>query len=921
MLTSREQPDALARLLLGRGRQAQEMGRIRVFALPGLNHQAACQLLVSNGLNIDQQGVTQLVENYSGNPLALQIVAGAIADFFGGDITAFQQEAEGIFDGIRLVLDQQFTRLSALERDILVWLAIEREAITVPTLRNNLLSPIGMGQLLEALHSLQNRSFLEPRGAGLTLQNVIIEYTTEYLVEQVCQEIAADLLTKWQETHNESRGVAPTHPIIHSFLNRFALIQAHAKTYVRQSQARLILQPLIERLMTRMDKTQLAAVIQQLLDTLRATDVKTGYAAGNLLNLVLALQFDGSGFDFSALHLRQAFLQGMTLNNVNFRDADLTHAVFTNRFGLINSVAINPTQTLIAAGTGTGEIRIWHYANRQLAVSIPGQQKPVWAVLFSPDGQLLASSDDQTVQLWQIEVSGEQVMLNNRRTLVGHTSDVHALAFDPTGKTMASAGYDQSICVWDLESGTLLQRFTGHSGYIYSIAFHPDGGLLASGSDDQTVRLWDLQCQTCRILRGHTGRVYGVAFGPAGKLLATCSTDHTVRLWNVAGGELCQTLHGHADVVHTVAFHPSGELIASGGYDETIRIWSIQKSAAAGVRGEINQILRGHTAWLRSVAFAPDGNTLISGSIDYTVRIWGLQGENGQAHHILQGHTTLIRAVAVSPDGTTLVSGSSDHALRIWDMREPGAVQVSQTLMGHTRLIRTVAFHPGGELIASGGFDKSIRLWVKNGGAWQLQRTLTGHTDLVRVVTFSPDGTVLVSAGSDQTIRVWEVTTGRHLYTLDEQSGTVWSVAFHPDGATLASGSADHTIRLWDLRNYAEPRAFMPAGKRMRTRSKPLPSAPMAKCSPAAVTTKRSACGRSTSLVKPMDSDRSSPGTRALSGLSPLAPMGRCSPVAAPIKQSACGTCANLPTVNAIKDWRDIRRGFGWSPLVPTGRQ
>ncbi|MCB0187913.1 MAG: pentapeptide repeat-containing protein, partial [Caldilineaceae bacterium] len=143
---------------------------------------------------------------------------------------------------------------------------------------------------------------------------------------------------------------------------------------------------------------------------------------------------------FTGAQLDGVNFEGASLEDANFRDADLTHAVFTNRFGLINSVAINPTQTLIAAGTGTGEIRIWHYANRQLAVSIPGQQKPVWAVLFSPDGQLLASSDDQTVQLWQIEVSGEQVMLNNRRTLVGHTSDVHALAFDPTGKTMASAG-------------------------------------------------------------------------------------------------------------------------------------------------------------------------------------------------------------------------------------------------------------------------------------------------------------------------------------------------------------------------------------------------------------------------------------------------------------------------------------------------
>ncbi|MEZ4664068.1 MAG: BTAD domain-containing putative transcriptional regulator [Caldilineaceae bacterium] len=793
LLTSREQPYALERL----GRQTQgEMGRVRVLQLTGLTQSAASELLRSNGLHTSDQEAANLIAGYSGNPLALQIVAAAIADYFAGDVAAYRQEGGGLFDGMRLVLDQQFARLSALEREILIWLAIEREVITAPMLRANLAQPAPMPEFLEALQALQNRALLEKRATGCTLQNVIIEYTTEYLIEQVCWEIVED-------------GGTGEVNLATSFLNRFALLKAQAKEYVRQSQARLIVQPLAERLATKVGKAQIAATIQRLLEALRAVDVKTGYAAGNLLNLLLAMQIDARGFDFSRLNLRQAFLQGMTLHNVDFRGANLAHAVFSDCFSLINSVAVNPAQTLIAAGTGAGEIRLWHYANRQPVAIIPGRQKTIWTVVFSPDGCLLASSDDQTVQLWEIDASGDFVSYRNYRTLAGHTSDVHALAFSPDGKMLASAGYDRTIYVWDIASGAILQQFNGHDGYVYSLAFSPDGRLIASGSDDQTVRLWEVHSPKCSILRGHAGRVYGVAFHPQGQLLATCSADQTVRLWDVARGELCQTLSGHTDIVRAVAFHPTGAWVASGGYDETIRLWAIHSAGAKEAWGEIKQILHGHAAWVRSLTFSPDGKTLISGGIDQTIRIWGLQDGNGQAHHILRGHTNLIRTVAFSPDGAGLLSGSNDNTLRIWDVRQRGAAQVRQMLFGHTQMIRTVAFHPSGQMFASGGFDKEIRLWDRAAGEWRLQRTLAGHSDLVRSVAFSPDGRLLASAGSDQTIRLWDVTTGQHLHTLNEQGGTVWAVAFHPDGRRMASGSADRTIRLWNLHNQTKaPRPY-----------------------------------------------------------------------------------------------------------------
>ena len=163
---------------------------VRSLRLSGLDLQAGQAILQGSGLRASAQEAALLVKSYSGNPLALQIVGNTIADFFGGDVAAFQQDEGFIFDGIRAVLDQQFARLSDLERDILVWLAIEREAITVQTLRGNLVQAVTTPELLSALNALQARSLLEKVGDGLTLQNVVIEYLTERLIEGVCAEIS-----------------------------------------------------------------------------------------------------------------------------------------------------------------------------------------------------------------------------------------------------------------------------------------------------------------------------------------------------------------------------------------------------------------------------------------------------------------------------------------------------------------------------------------------------------------------------------------------------------------------------------------------------------------------------------------------------------------------------------------------------------
>jgi tetratricopeptide (TPR) repeat protein len=118
------------------------------------------------------------------------------------------------------------------------------------------------------------------------------------------------------------------------------------------------------------------------------------------------------------------------------------------------------------------------------------------------------------------------------RTLTGHTGVVYSVVFSPDGQLLASGSADQTIRLWKVGDGSLVRELKGHTRPVQSVAFSPDGQLLASGSNDQTVRLWKVgDGRLVRELTGHTGPVQSVAFSPHGQLLASASSDLTVRLW------------------------------------------------------------------------------------------------------------------------------------------------------------------------------------------------------------------------------------------------------------------------------------------------------------------------------------------------------------------------------------------------------
>jgi WD40 repeat protein len=758
ILTSREKPRGLAPL---EGKALP----VRVLQLAGLQQVEGQKIFHDKGFLVSEENLKVLMEHYRGNPLALKIVATNIYDLFDGNISQFLEQGTAVFGDIWDLLEQQFNRLSALEKQIMYWLSINREWVSIPELREDIVPLVSQRELLEALESVQQRSLIEKKSATFTQQPVVMEYITEHFIEQVSEEITTGKI---------------------SLFNSHALIKAQSKDYVRDTQVRLLLKPVLQKLFAIFRRqTSIENQLNQILSILRHhSQLKLGYAGGNVLNLLSQLQSNLSRYDFSELTVWQAYLKQVNLHHVNFQNADLAKSVFAETFGSILSVAFSPDGKLLATAGVAGEIQLWQVADGKPLLSWKAHIRWILSVAFSPDGQIIASaSDDRTVKLWDAQTG--QLL----RIFQEHTSWVFSVVFSPNGRILASVSDDRTVKLWDVHTGQVLKILQGHTGQVHSIAFSPDGGTLASGSNDSTIKLWDVSKGEClRTLRGHAYLVQSIAFSPNGDTLASGSDDCTIKLWDVSRGECLRTLRGHAYLVQSIAFIPNGHILASSSHDQTVKLWDVST-------GQCLKTLQGHTSQVWSIAFSPQG-VLASSSDDHTVKLWDVT--SGQCIRTLRGYTNQVRLVAFSPDGKTLVSGSADHRVRLWDLTTGKCIK---TLQEHTRMVVSVAFSPtlgaygNTPLLASG--SETVKLWDAHTG--KCLKTLHGHGNWVWSVTFSPDGKTLATGSADRTVRLWDVRTGECLKTLQGHTNWIWLVAFSPDGQTLASGSGDYTAKLWDV--------------------------------------------------------------------------------------------------------------------------
>ncbi|WP_447979612.1 WD40 repeat domain-containing protein [Candidatus Nitrospira bockiana] len=330
--------------------------------------------------------------------------------------------------------------------------------------------------------------------------------------------------------------------------------------------------------------------------------------------------------------------------------------------------------------------------------------------------------------------------LREIRTYRGHTQGVWSVAIAPDQQTLASAGVDRLVRIWDVETGRLLRSLRGHTQDIRVVLFTPDGQTLITGSDDRTIRIWNPKTgePTKLLFTRYDHNVCSLSLSPDGLMLARGAHNKDIKIWEVTTGTELMTLLGKDQYDHhwsvCVAFSPDGIHLASGNDIGKLKIWEVLPS------GEEKLLHNGH--WRET-------------EDDETTEARGFFVEDDGGFQKPMDYW--IGALAYTPDGRILITGSRDATIKLFEM--PHLAEI---------------------------------------------RTLKGHSGWVRSLAVSPDGKVLVSASDDQTVKFWDIQSGRHFRTLKAHAGPVRCVTFSPDGLRLATGGWDRLVKLWEGGNEQE---------------------------------------------------------------------------------------------------------------------
>lgn len=365
---------------------------------------------------------------------------------------------------------------------------------------------------------------------------------------------------------------------------------------------------------------------------------------------------------------------------------------YTDRHnGPVNDVSFSPNGETFATAGDDNIVKLWDKEG-ELLETLKGHTRPVKSLSFSPkDNKTLVSvGDDNTVRIWKLNHT------SSLQVLTSHSAPANNVSFSPKGQILASVNNDV-VELWSLRSGE--EPSLKHTLKGYVLAFSPDGKTIATASSSKdnpknnTVKLWNLNGQELKTSKDHKEEVTSLSFSSDGQMIAFASEDNPVKLWHL-NSEKVETL---GEAVSKISFSPNRPILALGGQDGTLKLWNFNNK-------ELKNLGK-HERRVTSVSFSPDGQMIASASDeDNTVKLWNIDGKYPKT---LRGHDLLVTSLSFSPDGQIIASGSDDNTVKLWsrDGKELA------TLKGLGTSILSVSFSQNGTMIAAASDNKPVILW------------------------------------------------------------------------------------------------------------------------------------------------------------------------------------------------------------------
>ncbi len=501
----------------------------------------------------------------------------------------------------------------------------------------------------------------------------------------------------------------------------------------------------------------------------------------------------------------------------------------------VNDLAFSPNGRLLAAASDDGTVGVWTIGGSPDPRVLAGfSDLPVFAVAFSPDGKILAvGSEDAKLSLWNTETWALE------KTFSDHTESINSVCFSPDGKKLFSASNDASVQIHSPESGELLYTLRNSEKadqHMNVVACSHDGKTAATTSwGDDTIRVWNTETGKLKdlIRCGDTG-LYALAFSPNDRLLITAANSGGVRFWDLEINWPVRSLLGHTAGVRDLAFSSDGASLVTASADRTVKLWDIadielrapqrvfehgfqslamrpggRVIAMANTIGGIDIV---DTATLRTIlsiepttrsprnplAFSPDGELLA-----YTTA----EGRSVQIRHVddqkivatLVLPSGVVNALAFAPDGRGLFTVTDASSVTLWDAATGDKIVSRTTVPTEVFAIRVLT---KAKLVAIAGLRGGVEL-LQLRTLDKVRMLPMYEKDVQGTLALSPDEALLAAGDGSGEVRLWDVSTRELKIALVGHTNWILSVAFSPDGATLASVS-DDSVRLWDTRTLQE---------------------------------------------------------------------------------------------------------------------